>query len=163
MSVQDNLILGYHDFKEFSDKGFLKRTYIRDYAKANVDRFQVKTASIDTPVGKLSGGNQQKVVMARVLSRDLDVLVVAHPTRGVDIGASEYLHQQILNFRDQGKAVLLISADLDEVCTLSDRLAVIYGGKLVAECRPEDYTKVQLGLLMTGSPLEAVRKEDKHG
>lgn len=163
MSVQDNMILGYHDFKEFSKKGFLRRKFIRDYTKANVDRFQVKTASVDTPVGRLSGGNQQKVVMARVLSRDLDVLVVAHPTRGVDIGASEYLHQQILNFRDQGKAVLLISADLDEVCTLSDRLAVIYGGKLVTECRPEDYTKVQLGLLMTGSPLEAVRKEDEHG
>ena len=162
MSVRENLILGYHDFPEFSTKGFLKQKFISAYAQENVEKFQVKTASVETPVGKLSGGNQQKVVMARVLSRDLDVLVVAHPTRGVDIGSSEYLHQQILDFRDAGKAVLLISADLDEVCTLSDRLAVIYDGRLVAECAPEEYSKVQLGLLMTGTPLEAVRKEDGH-
>ena len=162
MSVRENLILGYHDFPEFSTKGFLKQKFISAYTQENVEKFQVKTASVETPVGKLSGGNQQKVVMARVLSRDLDVLVVAHPTRGVDIGSSEYLHQQILDFRDAGKAVLLISADLDEVCTLSDRLAVIYDGRLVAECAPEEYSKVQLGLLMTGTPLEAVRKEDGH-
>lgn len=161
MSVQENMILGYHSFPEFSSKGFLKKKYISGYTKEQVKRFQIKTASIDTPVGKLSGGNQQKVVMARVLSKELDVLVVAHPTRGVDIGSSEYLHKQILDFRDQGKAVLLISADLDEVYTLSDRLAVIYEGRLVMECRPEEYTKVQLGLLMTGSPLEAVRKDQE--
>ena len=158
MSVRENMILGYHDFPEFSNHGFLKQKHISEYAKTNVERYQIKTASIEMPVGSLSGGNQQKVVMARVLSRDLDVLVVAHPTRGVDIGSSEYLHKQILNFRDQGKAVLLISADLDEVCTLSDRLAVIYDGKLVAECKPEEYSKIQLGLLMTGSPLEDVIK-----
>ena len=162
MSVRENMILGYHDFPEFSSHGFLKKKYITNYAQKNVEQFQVKTASVDTPVGKLSGGNQQKVVMARVLSRDLEVLVVAHPTRGVDIGSSEYLHQQILDFRDAGKAVLLISADLDEVYTLSDRLAVIYDGQLVTECIPEEYTKVQLGLLMTGSPLENVRKEREH-
>ena len=162
MSVRENMILGYHDFPEFSRKGFLRQKYISEYTRKNVEKFQVKTASIDTPVGKLSGGNQQKVVMARVLSRDLDVLVVAHPTRGVDIGSSEYLHQQILAFRDAGKAVLLISADLDEVYTLSDRLAVIYDGRLVAECVPEEYTKVQLGLLMTGRALETAREEREH-
>lgn len=162
MSVRENMILGYHDFPEFNRHGFLKKKSISEYAEKGVEKFQVKTASIETPVGQLSGGNQQKVVMARVLSRDLEVLIVAHPTRGVDIGSSEYLHQQILDFRDQGKAVLLLSADLDEVYTLSDRLAVIYDGQLVTECIPEEYSKIQLGLLMTGSPLEDVRREREH-
>ena len=163
MSVKENMILGYHHAEEFSHRGFFDWKSIEKYAKEKTEQFQVKTSSVEEPVGNLSGGNQQKVVLARVLSRQLEVLVVAHPTRGVDIGSSEFLHQQILAFRDSGKAVLLISADLDEVYTLSDRLAVIYDGRIVTECVPEEYTKVQLGLLMTGSPMEMIRKEGQHG
>ena len=163
MSIEENMILGYHDYPEFSRHGFLREKYITEYTKNNIVQFQVKTPSSKTPAGALSGGNQQKVVMARVLCRDLDVLVIAHPTRGVDIGSSEYLHQKIRDYRDAGKAVLLLSADLDEVYALSDRLAVIYGGRLVTECCPTDFSKIQLGLLMTGTPLESVRKESTNG
>lgn len=101
--------------------------------------------------GSLSGGNQQKVVIARVFSENPDIIIVAQPTRGVDIGAMEYIHERLLDLRDEGKAILLISADLDEVKTLSDRLTVMYGGQLVAEGRPEEFDDMELGLLMTGA------------
>lgn len=160
MSIKENLILGYHDFADIQSKGFIRDKYVTKYAEDSINSYKIKAASMDHPVRSLSGGNQQKVVMARILNRDIDVLVVAHPTRGIDIGSSEYMHEQIRKFRDMGKAVLLISADLDEVVSLSDRLAVLYDGKIVTECVPEDYTKVELGLLMTGSPLEALSKGD---
>lgn len=158
MSVKENLILGYHDFSDISKRGLLKERDITYYAQQSIESFKIKTPSMDHPARALSGGNQQKIVMARILNRDIDVLVVAHPTRGIDIGSSEYMHEQIRKFRDSGKAVLLISADLDEVYSLSDRLAVLYDGKIVTECVPEEYTKVELGLLMTGSPMEALSK-----
>ena len=158
MSIRENLILGYHDNGDMHRRGFLQKSYIEGYAKKCIGDFQIKTPSMELPVRSLSGGNQQKVVMGRVLSRDLELLIVAHPTRGLDVGSSEYMHEQILRFRDMGKAVLLISADLDEVYTLSDRLAVLYDGKIVVECVPEEFTKVQLGLLMTGNPLESVKR-----
>ncbi|MEG1062034.1 MAG: ATP-binding cassette domain-containing protein, partial [Oscillospiraceae bacterium] len=156
MSIRENLILGYHDFPDMQKHGFVKQDHVRKYADKAISDYMIKTPNMELPVRSLSGGNQQKVVMARVLNRDLDFLVVAHPTRGIDIGSSEYMHEKILEFRDEGKAVLLISADLDEVYTLSDRLAVIFDGKIVTECEPETFSKVQLGLLMTGTPLETV-------
>lgn len=156
MSISENLILGYHEFTDMNKKGFLNKKYIAEYSKRCIKDFQIKAPDITTLARELSGGNQQKVVMARILSRDLDLMVVAHPTRGLDVGSSEYMHEQILKFRDKGKAVLLVSADLDEVYALSDRLAVLYDGTLVTECNPEEFTKVELGFLMLGSPLETV-------
>ncbi len=160
LSVKENLILGYHDFPDIQNKGIIKRDFVNEYADCSIKEYMIKTKDRELPVSALSGGNQQKVVMARVLNRELDVLVVAHPTRGIDIGSSEYMHEQIRNFRDMGKSVLLISADLEEVCALSDKLAVLYDGKIVTECKPDEYTKVQLGLLMTGSSLEDIRERE---
>lgn len=162
LSIRENLILGYHDFPDMQKHGIVNREYVKEYAEKSIKDFMIKTPDMELPVRSLSGGNQQKVVMARVLNRDLDLLVVAHPTRGIDIGSSEYMHEQIRNFRNKGKAVLLISADLDEVYTLSDRLAVLYDGNIVTECVPEEFTKVQLGLLMTGTPLETVLEVSKN-
>ena len=105
----------------------------------------------DDMITSLSGGNQQKVIIARVFSENPDIIIVAQPTRGVDIGAIEYIHDRLLKLRDEGKAILLISADLDEVKNLSDRLMVMYDGEIVAEGEPADFDDMQLGLLMTGA------------
>lgn len=162
MSVKQNLFLGYHECEDIAKHGLLKRKSINAYADRCIDRFKIKTPDRETPVKSLSGGNQQKVVMARALSRDLEVLIVAHPTRGVDIGAIEYIHQQIRQFRDQGKAVLLVSADLDEVIALSDRILVLYEGRIVTECMPETYSRTELGLLMTGCTVEQLEVKYKN-
>ena len=116
----------------------------------------IKTPNARELVSSLSGGNQQKVVIARVFKQNPDVLIVAQPTRGVDVGAMEYIHHQLLQLRDEGKAILLISADLDEVRSLSDRIAVIYDGRIVSVQQAEDADELSLGLLMTGG------KEARH-
>lgn len=158
MSIKSNLILGYQDKPDISKNQLMRWKDIKKYALHCRDFYQIKTPDVELPVSSLSGGNQQKVVMARVLNRPQEVLVVAHPTRGLDVGAIEYIHKQILDFRDRGKAVLLISAELDEVVQLSDRLMVLFEGQIVAECDPTEYSKTQLGMLMTGTPLEAVKE-----
>jgi simple sugar transport system ATP-binding protein len=114
-----------------------------------VKRFDVRTPSIETPAGKLSGGNQQKVVVARELSRDTDLLIASQPTRGVDVGSIEFIHEQIVSERDRGKAVILISTELDEVLALADRIAVMYRGKIVGIVGPET-TRETLGKMMAG-------------
>jgi len=158
MSIKSNLILGYHDYPDICKNKLMRWKDIKGYAEHCRDFYQVKAPDVEAPVRSLSGGNQQKVVMARVLNRPQEILVVAHPTRGLDVGAIEYIHQQIFNFRDQGKAVLLISAELDEVVQMSDRLMVLYEGEIVVECDPEKYSKIQLGLLMTGQSPDAVKE-----
>lgn len=155
MSIKDNMILGYHRQKDFCSKnGMMKQAAIDAYAEELTEKFLVKTPSINAHVGALSGGNQQKVIIARVFSQDPKLLIVAHPTRGVDIGAIEYIHQQLIDIRDSGTAVLLVSADLDEVRTLSDRILVLYEGEIVSESMPGELSEVELGLLMTGSKLK---------
>lgn len=148
-SIADNIILGYERREKFSHKGILKKKEINTYSARLVQDFRIKAPDADVLCNALSGGNQQKVVLARVFSEDPDALIVAHPTRGVDIGAMEYIHNRLLDLRDEGKAILLISADLDEVKCLSDRMAVLYDGQIVAEGRPEDFEDSTLGLLMT--------------
>lgn len=155
MSVKYNMILGYHKETDICQRGFLKWNKINEYAQNLKEKYGVKTPNVENPVDALSGGNQQKIVIARVFSRNPEVLIIAHPTRGVDIGAMEYIHSQIIKLRDQGKAILLISADLDEVRTLSDRLMVIYEGSIVSESLPEQLNEIELGLLMTGNKLES--------
>jgi simple sugar transport system ATP-binding protein len=129
---------------------FLDGDQIRKYSTQLVNEFQVKTPTIDTPVHNLSGGNIQKLILARELSRNPSVLIAAQPTRGVDIGATEYIHQQLLDQRAAGTAILVISEDLDEILILSDRIAVIYEGQIMAVIERERAEIDKLGLLMAG-------------
>ena len=151
MSISDNLILGYQDTPEYASHGFLRRKTINQEADVLRKEFLVKAPDSQTQVGALSGGNAQKVVIARAVSKQPKVLIVAQPTRGVDVGASEYIRQRIRELRDTGTAILLVSADLDEVMQLSDRIAVIYEGKIVYETPADVLSDVELGMLMTGS------------
>jgi ABC-type uncharacterized transport system ATPase subunit len=149
-SVAENMILRDHHKEPFSRNGFLLLRIIAQFADKLIQRFQVRTPSRETPAKNLSGGNIQKVVLARELSREPRVLIAAQPTRGVDIGATEYVHAQLLGQRQAGTAILLISEDLDEILALSDRIAVIYEGQIMGVVGSETATPEQLGLLMAG-------------
>ena len=153
MSIEDNLILGYHRRPAFARRGLRLASAIRRFAEQERTEFAIKAPNLQERCSALSGGNQQKVVIARVFSENSDVIIVAQPTRGVDVGAMEYIHHRLLDLRDGGKSILLISADLDEVRSLSDRLAVIYGGRIVAEGKPDTWSDMEIGLLMTGGSL----------
>lgn len=159
MSIEENMILGYHD--RFKKHGFLQRDIIRNYAQKLLEEYRIKAPDTTVPCSSLSGGNQQKVVVSRVFSENPDVIIVAQPTRGVDIGASEFIHDQLIRLRDEGKAILLISADLDEVKELSDRLMVLYDGKIVARGVPEDFSDMDLGLLMTGAKQQDGKESER--
>ena len=153
MSIEDNLILGYHRRPAFARRGLRLASAIRRFAEQERTEFAIKAPNVQERCSALSGGNQQKVVIARVFSENPDVIIVAQPTRGVDVGAMEYIHHRLLDLRDGGKSILLISADLDEVRSLSDRLAVIYDGRIVAEGKPDTWSDMEIGLLMTGGSL----------
>jgi general nucleoside transport system ATP-binding protein len=149
-SVAENTILRDHHKEPFSHSGFLILRIIADYADKLIQRFNVRTPSRETPAKSLSGGNIQKVVLARELSRQPRVLIAAQPTRGVDIGATEYVHARLLEQREQGTAILLISEDLDEILALSDRVAVIFDGRIIGVILRDNATPEQLGLMMAG-------------
>jgi simple sugar transport system ATP-binding protein len=150
-TVAENLILGYQRQDDFKNLGILRRPQIMAHAVDLVARYDIRTPSPLTRTRSLSGGNQQKTVLARVLSSQPKALVVAQPTRGLDVGATEYVHNQLLEMRAQGVAILLISADLDEVRSLSDRIGVLYQGQLVAEKPANEFTEEELGLYMSGA------------
>jgi simple sugar transport system ATP-binding protein len=116
-----------------------------------VDEYDVKTTRVDVPVSNLSGGNQQKVIVAREFDRDVRLVIASQPTRGVDVGSIEYIHSQIVEQRDMGAAVLIVSSELDEVMALSDRVLVMFQGRVVAEFDPSSSTKAEVGLAMLGS------------
>jgi simple sugar transport system ATP-binding protein len=122
----------------------------------------VRTPSIKTPVGSLSGGNQQKVIVAREFSRPIKLLVASQPTRGLDVGSIEYIHNRIIEKRDEGAAVLLVSSELDEIMALSDRIAVMYRGRVAAIVHAEVATKEYLGLLMAGVDPASLPRPEKH-
>lgn len=151
MTVADNLILGYHRDAAYQKNGWFKLKQVAAYAREMVREYQIKVPNPNEQVSCLSGGNQQKTVIARVFSHQSDVIIIAQPTRGVDIGATEYIHDMMFDLRDKGKAILLISADLDEVKQLSDRIAVIYDGRIVKRLLPGEVDDITLGLYMTGS------------
>ncbi len=153
MSVSENIILGYHNEKSLKTFRLLSSKKITARAERLIDQYRIKTPNSETEVDTLSGGNQQKLIIARVLSNHPKVLIISQPTRGVDVGAMEYIHKAIRDFRDQGNAVLLISADLDEVKSLSDRMLVMFKGEFVKECYPEEVTDRELGLYMTGAHM----------
>ena len=153
-SVQENLFLQDHASPQFSHGIFLDFPRMEAFAAKMVKEFTVKTPHLDTPVKNLSGGNIQKLIMARELARQPKVLIAAQPTRGVDIGATEYIHERLLMQRDAGTAILLISEDLDEIRTLSDRIAVIYEGSSMGIVDRDAASIEQIGLMMAGISME---------
>ena len=155
-TVAENMILREHHKMPFSRSGFLKLKDVSTHTETLIERFQVKTPSQATPAKNLSGGNIQKLVLAREISRNPRVIVAAQPTRGLDIGATEYVRGQLLEQRKAGAAIMLISEDLDEILALSDRIAVIYEGKIMDILPREEATSERIGLLMAG-----VHPEDK--
>jgi ABC-type uncharacterized transport system ATPase subunit len=150
-NVADNYILEDHARPPYSHGIFLDFKAIEDHTQATVDAYNVKTPNLQTPLKNLSGGNIQKLILGRELSRSPKLLIAAQPTRGVDIGASEYIHLRLLEQRQAGLATLLISEDLDEIQALSDRIAVIYEGRIVGLVANEDVTLEQIGLMMAGA------------
>ena len=158
--ISDNLLVGRHREPRFTRWGFhLLRKEVREFASEVYDKFDIRSSGLETPAGSLSGGNMQKVVIAREFSFDADVYVIAQPTRGVDIGAIEFIHQKILEKRAGGAAVLLCSADLDEVLRLSDRVITIYEGKITGEFDRDHLDKSEIGYYMTGAREEAAHEE----
>ena len=159
--ISDNLLVGHHKERRFTKWGFhLLRKEVNAYTQEVYDRFDIRSSGLQTAVGSLSGGNMQKVVIAREFSCDADVYVIAQPTRGVDIGAIEFIHRRILEKRENGAAILLSSADLDEVLRLSDRVITLYEGRITGEFRKDRLDKSEIGYYMTGSREEAAHEEE---
>jgi simple sugar transport system ATP-binding protein len=150
-SIADNGVLGSHDEPPFARWVVRVFSAIREYADKLIEEFDVRTPNRDALVRNLSGGNQQKVIIAREIGRDPDLLIAAQPTRGVDVGAIEFIHKRIIEQRDHGKAVLLISNELDEVMGLSDRILVMFHGEVVGELAADEATEDELGLYMAGA------------
>lgn len=159
MKLEENMSLQQYYQEPFSKNGFLKHGKIKEYAKKLIKEFDVRTQSEESTAASLSGGNQQKAIIAREISRDPALLIAAQPTRGLDVGAIEYIHKRLIEQRDNGKAVLLMSYELDEVMNVSDRIAVMYDGKIIAIVNADETTENELGLLMAGVPLEKAKEE----
>ena len=158
-SIANNLILGLQYHETFAKNGiWLNFKKIHDTAEEMKEQFDIRCASVDVNAGTLSGGNQQKIIIAREASRDPDVLIAVQPTRGLDVGAIEYIHKQIVAQRDAGKAVLLVSLELDEVMSLSDRILAIYEGEIVGEFDPKTTTAEEMGLYMAGAKRKGLEK-----
>ncbi|HLO13877.1 MAG TPA: ATP-binding cassette domain-containing protein, partial [Anaerolineales bacterium] len=161
-SVAENMVLREHHKQPYSRSGFLNLRDISRHADDLIEKFHVKTPSHDTLAKDLSGGNIQKVVLAREISRNPRVIIAAQPTRGLDIGATEYVREQLIEQRQKGAAIMLISEDLDEILALSDRIAVIYEGQIMDILPREAATPEKLGLLMAGvHPEEATSKSSQ--
>jgi simple sugar transport system ATP-binding protein len=158
-TVAENLILQDHIRQPYSQSIFLNFSQIAQHANEMIRRFNVKTPSAETPLKNLSGGNIQKLILARELARQPRVLIAAQPTRGVDIGATEYIHTQLLQQRAEGLATLLISEDLDEIRALSDRIIVMFGGEIMGIVENSQTTVEELGLMMAGERREIVPAE----
>lgn len=148
-TIKENMILDVHDLEPVASKGQLNRTYIENNATTLVKEFDVRTQSIEDPSSSLSGGNKQKVVLARELSREVKLVVAAQPTRGLDVGSIEFVYEKLLAERANKKAILLISSELDEVMELADQIAVIYKGEIVGIV-DSDVSREKLGLMMAG-------------
>ena len=148
--IDENLILQTYYLTPFSRLTFIQPKAVRENALKLVEEYDVRTPSISTLAGSLSGGNQQKVIVARELSRDIRLLIANQPTRGLDVGSIEYIHNRIIEKRDEGVGVLLVSSELDEILGLSDRIAVMYAGEILTVMPADEATKERLGLLMAG-------------
>ena len=148
--VADNLVLNTYYLPPFAKRMVLNEPEIERHGRALVQEFDIRTPSVYTVSSSLSGGNQQKAIVARELSRPIKLLVAAQPTRGLDVGSTEFIHNRLVEQRRQGVAVLLISADLDEILSLSDRVVVVFEGEIVGTLPIADATRERVGLLMAG-------------
>jgi len=153
MSIAENLVLNRTDTGEFTKAGTLDRSAMETFARDRIDEFDIRAQGPQSLARTLSGGNQQKVVIAREMNRDIKLLIAAQPTRGVDVGAIEFIYKRIVAARDEGMAVIVISTELDEVAALADRIAVMYRGKIVGIV-PGDASRTRLGLMMAGADTE---------
>ena len=158
-SLEDNMVLQRYFEPEFTDKaGFLRRRNIRTYAEKLIDQYDVRSGQGPITIARsMSGGNQQKAIVAREIDKDPELLVAVQPTRGLDVGAIEYIHRQLVAQRDEGKAVLLVSLELDEVMDVPDRILVMYEGEIVGELDPKKTTQEELGLYMAGAKRDEVK------
>jgi simple sugar transport system ATP-binding protein len=156
-SVALNILMGRQDSSPWSNKGIIDRSYLANQTRALMKRFDIRAPGPDTAVRSLSGGNIQKVVLAREFSTAARFLLIDQPTRGVDVGATEAIHDEIMRQRGEGRAILLISVQLDELIALSDRILVMFAGRIVGELDGEDATEEGLGLLMAGVELRRGR------
>jgi ABC-type uncharacterized transport system ATPase subunit len=150
-TMSENMVLETYFHPAYNRGGFLNYDAIDKHAEALIKQFDVRTPSIYNKARSLSGGNQQKAIIAREINRDPDLLIAAQPTRGLDVGAIEFVHKQLIEQRDHGKAVLLISFELDEIMNVADRIVVIYEGQIVGEVLPNETNDQELGLMMAGS------------
>ena len=149
--VNENLILGSHNQLQFCQHGLLKQKAIRQFADDAIKKYEIRAGGVNLPIRTLSGGNQQKVVVARELESKPKLIIAAHPTRGLDIAAAQFVHQQLIDARNLSKGILLISADLEELLSLSDRIAVMYDGQIAGILQPSETDEAQLGALMLGA------------
>lgn len=156
MSISENIALQSYYINPLSKNGVLNYQNITNYAKKLMEEFDVRAASEIVSAKSLSGGNQQKAIIAREIDRDPDLLIVSQPTRGLDVGAIEYIHKRLIQERDNGKAVLVVSFELDEILNLSDRIAVIHDGKIQGIVKPSETNKQELGILMAGGEIKEV-------
>ena len=157
-SLEDNLVLQDYFEPRFQNHGFIKKDAVEQYAEELIKEYDIRSGQgAETITRSMSGGNQQKAIIARELTKAHDLLVAVQPTRGLDVGAIEFIHKQIVKERDEGAAVLLVSLELEEVMNLSDRILVIYEGEIVGELDPKQTTIQELGLYMAGS-----KKGDKN-
>ena len=154
MKLSENIAIGEHDREPFCKGLNLNLGYINEYSEKLVKEYDIRTPSVDVQASYLSGGNQQKVILAREFSRGPKFLLVSQPTRGLDVGAIEYIHSQILKMRDAEVAILLISLELEEIFSLADRIEVLYEGKIIEEFNPEETTHKEVGFYMTGGRKE---------
>ncbi len=151
-TLEQNMVLQKYREPRFQNHGFIKFDEVRKYSEKLIKDFDVRSGQGPITIARsMSGGNQQKAIIARELDRDEPLLVAVQPTRGLDVGAIEHIHAQIVNERDQGHAVLLVSLELEEVMGLSDRILVIYEGEIVGEVDPKKTTPEELGLYMSGA------------
>lgn len=158
-SLYENSILGSHRSEPFSKKGIMNYRNIREYCKKLIKEFDVRTPNDEVSASSLSGGNQQKLIVAREISKDPELLIASQPTRGVDVGAIEFIHKRLVGERDNGKAVLLVSLELDEILALSDRIAVMYDGYIVDVLDRKEANEQKLGILMAGGNLKDKEEE----
>ncbi len=159
MTVTENSILGLHWREQFqSFKGVISWGKARNHAKSLIEQFDISAPGTEAPVKALSGGNQQKLIVAREVSKEPVFIIAAQPTRGVDVASTEYIRNYLVKLRNEGKAVLLVSADLDEVLQLSDRMGIIYEGEFMGVVKPEEVNTEEIGMMMGGIRYEEIRK-----
>ena len=159
MMLSENIALQTYYKEPLSKNGALNYNQINSYARKLMEEFDVRAANEIVPASALSGGNQQKAIIAREVDRNPDLLIVSQPTRGLDVGAIEYIHKRLIGERDKGKAVLVVSFELDEIINLSDRIAVIHDGKIQGIVKPSETNKQELGILMAGGEIKETSNE----